>query len=153
VGIFIPLEQKVIQRCPYCRAIFEERWVLGISLTSELHEGSFCSFYRNEVDPGHVHTWAGGVSSHMFTHDLRLGDYSPHVVDYFDADALVSILRSFPTRTERKAFIRKFSIPQVGHDALCERVYNAQEPLRKAHKADPFRKDWPRILKQQKLWP
>lgn len=122
--------------------------MFGITTHTTIHESSFTLYYITDVDPSHRHQWEAGDYWARYTFGTRHGTIHSPPITSVNSDMLLSILRSLPTKSERKAFVYTYS-----NQSEFDRMFEGMPVLEKAYRADSTRKDWPSILADAGVWP
>lgn len=148
MGTVVPIHMTRIDRCPYCRTSIETRKVFGVTTYSRVRHNNFATFYMKDVDPSHTHHWDAADDWARYTFSTVHGTLASPPIGRFHPDLLLSVLRSLPTKHERKAFVQTYC-----EFSASDRLEEAMPTLEKAYRENPDRKDWPRILAESGVWP
>jgi len=149
----LPVPYSLTERsyCPYCRAKrVDSRW-MWVQRPSKISENGLTIYWRQNVEPGHVHTW------NRYAYTEHKGMLLTHGDGYIDSrllqtneDIEIAILSSFRTPSERLAFSRSFLAWDWKRDQgkKGEWRMHALNELAKAYTQNPDRKDWQEMLKK-----
>jgi hypothetical protein len=155
LGAFIPIYWSRLSFCPYCRTWMMQQRVFLVWLPTEIQEGEMARYWRQEVEPHHVHNWALHHSNELHTLSGIHGDaFRNRLILGLPERAEIAILRSLPTAAARKALVQRVWLGGRSRNPRARQaVENALADLNRAYESNPDRKDWPELLKKYHLWP